>query len=197
MEPDSGRKQTNTECAGVAQGFARNRRLEGRGERWAEGFNLTGLMPEHVDICLHCVRLPQIVVPGRISGLREGPHPLPRELEKKLLVVPKASSHQDTTPVLSPQYPWALSVPLAGSGQARCRGPWQHLVQVPVSFKLAGSWICHLVALSTGNQPSALTPRLGHKSTSCRVEFHSSPCRLSFFPLLPCPSFSESPALKP
>ena len=52
-----------------------------------------------------------------------GAHPLHRELEKKLLVIPKAGSHQDTTPARSPQYPQALSVPLAGPGQARCQGP--------------------------------------------------------------------------
>lgn len=50
------------------------------------------------------------------------------------------------------------------------------------SFKLARSWICHLVALSAGTNPSALTPRLGHQSASTRVEFHSSPCLPFSFP---------------
>ena len=143
------------------------------------------------------VRPPQTVVPGRISGLRGGASPPPQRARDEA----SSGSHGWFPPGYHPSalssIPLALSVPLAGPGQARCRGPWQHLVQVPVSFKLAGSWICHLVALSTGNQPSALTPRLHHKSTSCRVEFHSSPCHLSFFPLLPCPSFSESPTLEP
>lgn len=69
-------------------------------------------------------------------------------------------------------------------GQFRPGVSQQHLDQVPFYFKLAGSWLCLLVALSAGTHSRALPPRLGHKSTSNRVEFHSFHCLPSFFPLL-------------
>lgn len=136
MEPDSGRKQTNTECAGVAQGFAGDRRMEGRGERWAEGLNLTGLMPEHVDICLHCVRPPQTVVPGRISGLRGGASPPPQRAREEA----SSGSHGWFPPGYHPS---ALSsIPLGTFSPSSRAGSGQ----VPGSLAAPGSGACLLQA---------------------------------------------------
>lgn len=118
-----GGNRPKTECAGVAQGFAQGWRWKGEVKGRQRASNSQAL-------CLNtwtfvCTVSQAATASGPRGGYQGwwggGLIKLPREL-KQLLVIPKAGSHQDTTPVLSPQYPWALSVPLAGSGQARCQG---------------------------------------------------------------------------